>query len=247
MEARATWRVGELAALTGVSVRTLHHYDELGLLCPLARSEAGYRLYGEEEVRRLQQIRSLHGLGFSLKQIRGCLEDPAFSPLRLIDMHLAQVHQRMTLQQRLCDRLEAIRAQLERRHPVSADAFLTLTQAIVMTEKYYTPEQRKTLEARRQEIGQARIKDVETQAWPALLEEVQAALARGEDPQGPFAQDLAKRWHDLVEEFTGGDQGIETSLNTMHRNEEHIQGIDMATMRPLYAFIEKASKARAKK
>jgi DNA-binding transcriptional MerR regulator len=52
------WKVGELAKRTGVSVRALHHYDEIGLLSPSHRSEAGYRLYTEIDVARLQQIRS---------------------------------------------------------------------------------------------------------------------------------------------------------------------------------------------
>ena len=66
-------RVGELAKRTGVSVRTLHYYEEIGLLAPSRRSEAGYRLYGDADVVRLQQIMSLRQLGFSLEQIRDCL------------------------------------------------------------------------------------------------------------------------------------------------------------------------------
>lgn len=60
------WRVGELAKRTGVSVRTLHWYEEIGLLSPSQRSEAGHRLYAAEDLGRLQQIQSLRQLGFSL-------------------------------------------------------------------------------------------------------------------------------------------------------------------------------------
>src|SRR6476646_6711292 len=64
------WKVGELAKRTGVSVRALHHYDEIGLLSASLRSESGYRLYTEADVIRLQQIRSLRSLGFSLDESR---------------------------------------------------------------------------------------------------------------------------------------------------------------------------------
>src|SRR5918992_700675 len=72
------YRVGELAEVTGVSIRTLHHYDQIGLLRPSDHSEGGYRLYSEEDLLRLQQVLTLRYLGFSLKQIRELLDRPDF-------------------------------------------------------------------------------------------------------------------------------------------------------------------------
>ena len=66
--------VSQVARRTGVTVRTLHHYETLGLLRPAARSGAGYRLYGEAELRRLQHIVSLKALGLSLDAIRTSLD-----------------------------------------------------------------------------------------------------------------------------------------------------------------------------
>ena len=62
--------VSEVAELTGVTVRALHHYDELGLLCPSERSEAGYRLYSYDDLARLREILIWRRLGFSLNEIR---------------------------------------------------------------------------------------------------------------------------------------------------------------------------------
>jgi MerR family transcriptional regulator, thiopeptide resistance regulator len=67
------YKIGELAKRTGVSIRTLHHYDDIGLLSPSHRTESGHRVYGREEVVRLQQILSLRQNGFSLEQIRDAL------------------------------------------------------------------------------------------------------------------------------------------------------------------------------
>jgi ATP:cob(I)alamin adenosyltransferase len=73
------WSVGELAAAAGVSVRTLHHYDRLGLLAPAARSGAGYRRYDREGVERLYRILALRGLGFPLAEIGPLLDSDAGS------------------------------------------------------------------------------------------------------------------------------------------------------------------------
>ena len=69
--------VGDVAALTGVSVRTLHHYDELGLVVPGARSDAGYRLYSHADLERLQEVLALRALGLPLAEVAGVLDDPA--------------------------------------------------------------------------------------------------------------------------------------------------------------------------
>jgi DNA-binding transcriptional MerR regulator len=72
------WTVGEAARLSKVSVRTLHHYDEIGLLAPSARSDSGYRLYEDADLARLHQIMLFRELGFSLDEIRGVMLDPTF-------------------------------------------------------------------------------------------------------------------------------------------------------------------------
>ena len=79
-------KVGELAQRTGLTVRTLHHYDEIGLLRPSVHTESGHRLYTERDVARLQQVLSLRQLGFALEEIALCLDRPGFSPLEVIVM-----------------------------------------------------------------------------------------------------------------------------------------------------------------
>ena len=73
-----TYTVKDVARLAGVTVRTLHHYDQLGLLVPSGRTEAGYRLFSEDDLLRLQQILIHRRLGLPLEQIKRILDDPAF-------------------------------------------------------------------------------------------------------------------------------------------------------------------------
>ena len=72
------YTVGELAKLARVSVRTLHHYDSIGLLQPSERSDSGYRLYGRDDLDRLQQVLFFKELGFGLEDIREMMLDPSF-------------------------------------------------------------------------------------------------------------------------------------------------------------------------
>ena len=84
-------KVGELARRTGLTVRTLHHYDEIGLLRPSLHTDSGHRLYTAADIARLQQVLSLRQLGLSLEEVRDCLDRPGFSPLEVIDLHLARL------------------------------------------------------------------------------------------------------------------------------------------------------------
>ena len=238
-----SWKVGELAGRTGVSVRTLRYYDEIGLLSPSRRSEGGHRLYTAEDVVRLQRIRSLTQLGFSLREVRGFLDRSDFPLERVIRLHLARLRERIELQRRLCDRLERVSDRLRSGEDVSSGEFIeTVMEVIEMSEKiekYYTPEQLEYLEQRRNEVGEARIREAEAE-WPELMEQVRAEMEAGTDPSDERVQALAARWMGLVREFTGGDPGIERSLSNMWSQEENIHGIDTAETRALGEYVSRA-------
>ncbi|WP_448702507.1 MerR family transcriptional regulator [Mucilaginibacter sp. AW1-3] len=84
-----SYAVKQLAKLTGVSVRTLHLYDKIGLLTPSRRTQARYRRYGEAELLRLQQVLFYRELDFALKDIRRILDDPDFDLITALDGHRA--------------------------------------------------------------------------------------------------------------------------------------------------------------
>jgi MerR family transcriptional regulator, thiopeptide resistance regulator len=233
------WKVGELANRTGITVRTLHHYDEIGLLTPSERSRSGYRLYTERDIVRLQQILSLRHLGFSLEEIRTCLDEAEYTPLQVVELHLARVKERIEEQQRLRARLEALAAHLRSAEPISAEEFIQTMEMTTMFEKYYTAEQLEELEERRRSLGEDRIREVEAE-WPRLIAEVRAEMEKGTDPADPRMQELSARWMALVQEFTGGNAEIERSLRTMYEQETHVAGMDTGPMRELGAYISGA-------
>ncbi|TDC38271.1 MerR family transcriptional regulator [Micromonospora sp. 15K316] len=106
------YTVGQVAKLAGVTVRTLHHYDEIGLLSPGGRSSTGYRRYDDADLERLQLIRYYRELGFPLDQIAGILDDPTADPAA----HLRRQHELLSVRiKRLQEMVTAIEFALEAR------------------------------------------------------------------------------------------------------------------------------------
>jgi DNA-binding transcriptional MerR regulator len=244
---KTEWKVGDLAGRTGLSVRTLHHYDEIGLLSPSGRTGSGHRLYSAGDVLRLERIRSLRALGLSLEEIRGCLEDPGLSVRGLVELRVSGLREEIRLRQELLRRLEAVAARLRPgEEEVPAEELVeTAMEVIEMSErieKYYTREQLEVLEKRRQDIGEERIRAAEAE-WAGLMEEVRREMEANTDPAEIRVQRLAARWMGLVKEFSGGDPGIERSLGNMWHQEETIHGIDTVEVRGMMEYISRASAA----
>jgi len=241
-----SWKVGELAARAGLTVRTLHHYDAIGLLSPSGRTESshgsGHRLYTAADVARLHQIVCLKQLGFSLEQVKEYMTRADYDPREVVRLHLAKVRQLAAELAQLGDRLELLAATLDATDTVSPDTFLETIEVMTMIEKYYTPEQIEQLKARKEQVGDARLKQTQAE-WPRLMAEVQAVMDAGTDPADPKVQELAKRWVGLVNEFTGGDPGIFKSLSSMYANEDNVRGMDVKSMRPMMEYVQKAMTA----
>jgi len=237
-------KVGELARRTGLTVRTLHHYDEIGLLRPSQHTESGHRLYSAGDVARLQQVVSLRQLGFSLEEVQDCLDKPGFSPLAVLGLHVARLRDQVELQRRLCDRLDALAIRLQSAGEVSADDFLRAIEEMTMIEKLYTPEQMKQFAEAKRQTGEAEIKAIE-EGWTALLAVVRAN--RDLDPTSPAAQDLLRRWEELGARTMRGYQQFPELKQAIADNYKagKFEGFDRAPQAADFAFIEKAKAARA--
>jgi MerR family transcriptional regulator, thiopeptide resistance regulator len=216
------WSVGELARATGVSVRALHHYDEIGLLTPSERTAAGHRRYGDDDLRRLYRIVALRGLGLGLAEIGGVLAD-AGDLRAAVNEHVERVDAQAAALARLRGRLVGIRNALDR-GGASAEQIIDVIEEMRMAEQYYTPEQLERLRDRAREIGDEAIAAAERE-WPQLIAAVEAERAKGTDPADPRVQELAARWRELVEQFTGGDAGIASSLKSYYDDHPNAHGM----------------------
>jgi DNA-binding transcriptional MerR regulator len=116
------YTVKQLADLAGVSVRTLHYYDEIGLLPPARGSANGYRYYGEADILRLQQILFYKELGLGLDEIGALLQEPGFDVVRALEEHRGALAQRLGRLRRLMQTVERTIAQLKGVTPMDAKA-----------------------------------------------------------------------------------------------------------------------------
>lgn len=239
-------KVGELARRTGLTVRTLHHYDEIGLLAPAARTPSGHRLYGRAEVLRLQRIASLKLLGLSLEEIREGLDAPGTALAPLLETQIERVREHIDRQRELLGHLERLRDRLRTDDPISVD---DLTRTIRMTmdyARYYTPEQLEQLARRREEVGEARMEAAQAE-WTELFAAYRQAMEEGLDPTDERVQRLAAKSEALIDEFTGGDEAIRASLANLYRSEggpavtsQH--GVE--TDQDLWTYMGRANAAR---
>ena len=212
---QATFKIGDLARRTGLTVRTLHHYDAIGLLSPGQRTAAGHRLYGFDELERLQRVLSLRQLGFSLEEIGDCLDRRDFSLLSVLELHVARLRERLEHERRLCDRLETVVRHLRAGDRISTDDLITTLEVTTMFEKHYTPEQLQQLAERRDALGPEGMAKAQDD-WTTLIAEVRQAMEQGAEPDSEEVQALAARWQSLIDAFTGGDPGIEAGLRKVY-------------------------------
>ena len=237
-------RIGEVAAATGLTVRTLHHYDEIGLLAPSGRSEAGYRLYADEDVRRLYRIVAFRRLGFALGEIGALLDGDGADPRAVVRAQLERLDAEAATREALRGRLARLLDALDGANGAAADLFLEAIEGMTMSERYYTPEQLAQLEQRRNALGEEGMRKAEAD-WAALIAEAEELRASGAAPTDPRTQALAARWAALVEQFTGGDPGIHASLNTMYRTEGADRASRGALSPEVFAWMGEAMAARS--
>lgn len=232
-------KVGELARLTGLTVRTLHHYDETGLLSPSLRTAAGHRLYTRTDIARLHQIRALRALGVPLVQIKELLDSSGMTLRDVVHLQLDRQRERIAVERRMLARLEALDAMLASAGDLPVDAMVATIEEMTKMEKYYSKEQLDVLEKRGAELGAQRLADAAAE-WETLMAEVRRHMKLGTDPGSDDVRALAKRWMEKVREFTGGDAGIARSVGQVWQQEENVHGIDTSEMREMMAYIQRA-------
>lgn len=201
---RASYTVGSLAKLAGVTVRALHHYEDEGLLHP-ERTASGYRRYGAADVERLQQILLLRSCGLSLGDIRGALDNGDFDFHAVLIDHLATLRAQQKELETLVGTVEKTIASLEGRCTMTDEERFEgmKARAIAENEERYGAEVRQAYGDAAMDAANERMAGMSQEEWSdakaleaAILEQLTAAKATG-DPTGEAARKLCAmhaRW-----------------------------------------------------
>ncbi len=209
----AALKVAAVARRTGVSVRTLHYYEEIGLLKPSGRTSSGHRLYTPADIQRLQQIRSLQQIGLSLTDIGDCLAGD-IDPRQVVADHLTRVVEQRESLERLEAQLRQLAHQLDRGAPGDAQTTETLLNAlelITMYDKYFTPQQQERLKAHA---------DKGEEVVTPIIQQLEAARKRGLPPSSDEVQGLWQRFQEAVESVTGGDDAMKEAVFKLLHSEQ---------------------------
>ncbi len=256
---RRLMRIGQIAERTGLSAKALRLYEARGLLTPDGHSERGYRLFGEAALTRLMRIRLLKRAGFSLAEI-GALLDHEAPVETLVDARID------ALQGELNQKTQALRALEEARRRLDSASTLDIDQlleSIQMSDRldmnfsesdlaefkrraeilgqHFSETEREQMRQRAEQLGETGLRQAQ-QAWPQLIAQVRAAMDAGTPATDPTVIEMGRRWHGLVNAFTGGDANIARRLKEAYINEPEV----MAAQRmdpSMFAYIRTAMAA----
>lgn len=222
------WQTKQFAELSKVTVRTLHHYDRIGVLKPTHYDRNGFRLYGEADFARLQQITTLKFIGFSLNQIKEILRGKEFDLAETLQLQrkiIQAQRNRLNLVLEAINRAEKV---FEQDGATDWESFNQIIEVINMeqnmdwTKKYYSDSAQAKIEERKN-LWSPELQERVTRDWNELTKDIEAAIADGAAPSDERAQKLAARWNALINEFTGGDKEIREGLNKMYADEKNWQ------------------------
>ena len=178
-----SWAIGELAAATGVSVRSLRHYDRIGLLVPSGRTAAGHRRYTDVELRRLHQLVVLRGFGLSLEGSRHVL-DGGVELVVLLRRQAEQAAEHLAATVRLQRTLSDVLTRLDAVAEPTPDDLITLLEEMTAVHRPLTPQELAEMTRRRAEHAaaltpqeRATMAEQRRAAWEAMTEDERAELA----------------------------------------------------------------------
>ncbi|HEY6690965.1 MAG TPA: MerR family transcriptional regulator [Rubrobacter sp.] len=248
----AGYTVGRVAALSGVTIRTLHHYDEVGLLSPGGRSAVGYRIYEDRDLERLQRILFYRELGFTLDEISTIVDDPRTDALGHLRRQRGLLNERI---ERLSAMVDAIDYEMEAR---TMDIPLTPEERLEVfgefrPEDYAEEAEQRWGQTAAYKESQRRVASYKREDWQRLKAEekeirarLAAALESGLAPDSEEAMAAAEAHRQHINRwFYECDYEIHRRLTEMYVSDERFRS-NYDTQTPgLAVFIRDAAHANA--
>lgn len=213
-------KISEFAEKAGVTVKTLLHYDKVGLLKPSDKTDSGYRVYRDDDFFRLQQILTLKFLGLSLKDIKVILNENKDNLSSLISIQKDALSTKKRQIETVIDALEKAEEQIQNSGSVSVESLIDIIKVTKMEKKvdwiqnYITKEE--IVEIGTRLYGNLTKEELERRVNRnnEFMKEIKASAHLS--PDSPKAQELAKRWKNQIAEFANGDIKIEEKLNALY-------------------------------
>ncbi|MDJ0333054.1 MerR family transcriptional regulator [Planococcus sp. S3-L1] len=234
------WKVGEVAELASLTIRTLRYYDQICLFSPSQYTESGHRLYTKADLVRLQPILSLKQMGMSLEEIQLLLSNPEEQTVaEILQTQISRVKKEIEVQQKLVAELENALSAAHSNRTLSISELTKLMEALKMNkEKYFSKQQLDTMESRYENADKQLLKQAE-QEFNGLIKEIRLEKEKGTSPSDEKVQDLAKKWNDIVNAFSEDDRTFRKQAEHFHA-ENPGNELQYEIDGDLYQFINQA-------
>jgi DNA-binding transcriptional MerR regulator len=234
-----TWRIGEVATATGLTVRALHHYDQIGLVVPSARTSGGHRLYTSADLAVLYQVTAMRQLGLSLEQV-GIVLAGRTDVRTVIDQQLEHVDRQIRIAQRLRKQLIAARDARDADDAGFAE-IIRLTGDLTV---YLRQEKIDAMHRRITKLGVVAEHAVGVE-MPRLYGEALEEMRSGTQPSDPAVRRIVDRLDELSELIRGPDTEIGTAVRALwvDRGRQQPPGHDGADWGELVAYLDQARAA----
>lgn len=234
------WKVGELATLTGLTIRTLRYYDQIELFSPSQYTESGHRLYTKSDLSTLQQILALKQIGLSLDDIKTVIanKEKGFAT-NIIETQITRIKRDIQVQQNLLNELESALKTIRSKKTMSVEEVTKLLGAMKMyQEKYFTKNQLDMMKNYYEQYDEDTLKEVEKE-FNMILKKIQFEKENGTLPNSSKVQALAKKWGDIVYSFIGDDHDLRKRTEKFHA-ENPDNDLRFGMDAELYKYIQEA-------
>jgi DNA-binding transcriptional MerR regulator len=238
------YRVSALAEMAQVTVRTLHHYDDVGLLKPSRRTQSGHRLYNDDDLFRLQQIRTLTHLGLSLAEVQDLLDSPAYNVTESLRVQKDALDRQIRQLQQVSDALSQVIGAVESLDTPDPNIISVILRGLTADKAaqdwvrgHFSSESWGKLRKAHEDYDAEAIA-AGVQAWQAVGDAFIALQHLS--PDHPEVQAVAAQMHDLIQQFTGGDAEIERDMAGMYADPDAVPAAFRMFDADLYAFMGEA-------
>lgn len=235
-------KIGEVAELTGLTIRTLRYYDQINLFSPSVYTDVGHRLYNKSDLFRLQQILSLKYIGLSLEDIQKYLSNDNYNVVEILNIQVQRLKDDIQIQQNLLNELTNIQLAFHNKRGISIDELIKLLEVMKMNrENYFSKEQLNKMRSQYENMDKNELKASE-EKFNLLMTDIRDCMEKGIPTTDEKVQDLVRQWKDLINQFAPKDDNdFMKSAEEFHKenpNNELHYGVD----KEIYIYINKALK-----
>ncbi|MDF2906741.1 MAG: transcriptional regulator, MerR family [Herbinix sp.] len=214
-------KIGELASMTGITVRTLHYYDEIGILKPSHMTESGHRLYDMQCVTSLYRIMAMKDLGFNLTDISDIIKTKNIDISELVEMQIANIQEEIAQKQLLFSKLLKLKQGFKANQNISLDDFKAMVPFInASADKYFSKEQFYKMRTRLEGFNSGSEANVE---WISFIAKLNHCYKNNLAYTDLNAVECVDYWKNLMSKFVGEDEHLKNSVLSFHASIENSQ------------------------